>query len=115
MRSMPCSLNRACVFGPTPHSLLTGLSARYCASVPGATLTRPSGLPSSLPIFATILPLAMPMEIVRDVAAVEKRFVERQAFDRQRVRTENREYRMAGGAILFEVRPHDDQLGTSLQ
>ena len=120
------------VFGPMPHMRSIGSGARNAATS-GPTTVRPSGLLTSLAIFAANLDDATPAEHVRPVASndvlrmrardrlavaeeraaagdVEERLVDREAFDERRVAVEDVEDLRAHLVVAAARRRHDDRL-----
>ena len=69
MVAMPIPVSVSASTFPTPHSRSTGSGARNPASVPGGTITRPSGFRRSEATLATNLFAASPAEAVRPVSA----------------------------------------------
>ena len=66
---MPAASSRACATGPTPQIRPTGSGARNSRTASAGTSTRPSGLATSLAIFATSFTGAMPTEQASPVSA----------------------------------------------
>ncbi len=77
MVRIPISASASSALGPTPHRERTGMGARNDASSPGATTTRPSGLPMSEAILATVLLVPTPMDTVSPVSSFTRRLSSR--------------------------------------
>ena len=133
--SMPAARRRASATGPTPQSRPTGSGSRKARTSSGDTSQSPSGLASSLAIFATILVGAMPTETASSSSSrtarrsaspatrggaeqalgageIEERLVERDRLHQRREAREDREHLARHRRVLAHVAAQEDPVGT---
>ena len=133
----PIAASRSLVTGPTPHISSTGRSCRKESSVPGSTITRPSGLATCEAILARCLVRATPIEIgrpsslrtrrriapryfggraeqMRAAGNIGKSFVDGNALDQRGEIVEHRDDRIAEPLVVAKMAADKDQVRAEL-